>query len=116
MTSPALNGLFVVHLERARGPGLQVDEADGVEADPAFPADVVGAHASEDDDEPVLVEDGGVVAAGGEDVELSHPGLAVEGVHLGQTIGETAVSADDDRVVLVDGATMALPRLRPPAL
>lgn len=61
---------------------MQIYESDSVEADSAFSADIVSAHASEDYDESILVEDGSMVTPSRVDIELSDPSLSIKGVHL----------------------------------
>jgi hypothetical protein len=114
MTASALYGLLVAHFDRSGGPGLQVDEVDGVEANSALPADIVGAHASEDDDEPAFIEDGRMVASGRGDVELFYPGMGIEGVYLSDGEGSTAMPSNYDCQILINRGGVPFSRFRFP--
>jgi hypothetical protein len=77
MAAPSLYRLFVVHLEITSGPSMQIDEVDGIIANSAFSADIVGAHPTENDDKPVFVEDGRMVTSGSWHLELFGPRLSI---------------------------------------
>ena len=109
MVPPSFNRLFIAHLQRTWGPSLQIDQIDSIVADSTLPADIVHTHSSKDDDEPVFVEDGWVVAAGSGDFELLHPSLPLEGVDLCFAKRVAAMSSYDHCHILVDSGGMAFP-------
>lgn len=109
VAAPALDRLLVVHLQIAGRPTVQIDEVDRIVADSAFSADIVGAHPSEDDNEPVFVEDGGVIASGCWHLELLRPGLSIQRVDLSSGKGIAAVAADNDDHAVEDSGGVAFP-------
>lgn len=116
MASPRLDAVLVMHFQAAGVVAMQVDEEDGIVAVSTFSAFIVLSHATEDDCEPVLVEDGRVVAAGPFTWDGFNPGVGEEGEDVDGAERGATVAPYQHSLVFVDDQTVPLPAFGLPTL